>query len=171
MIKAEIRVGEEIWVRDGGLGQGRNISVERRGKKWSLNRASSLKIKCSSMDRGIYQDLSSTKSRQKWIYRGAIENLSRAKSSQLIKNLLRSYRLDRELKNLAWWIIEVVEYLSGINWEISMDRESVKIYWENRNKGSIEGESIEDLSKSCRTWRKGVFQGGKNTKRWMQQAS
>ena len=116
-----------------------------------------LYIKHSSMDQGIYRDMSSTKSRQKWICRGAIKDLLTAKSPWWIENLLRSYWADRELKNLARWIEEAVKNLSRRNPEISMDWESVKIYREKRKKGSIEMESIEDLSRSCQTWRKGVL--------------
>ena len=35
------------------------------------------------MDQGIYQDLLSTKSRWKWIYRGAVEDLSMAKITSM----------------------------------------------------------------------------------------
>ena len=49
-----------------------------------------------------------------------------------------------------------------------------RIYWDLSRKekeGSIERESVDDLSRSCHAWRKKVFQERKNIKRWMQQAS
>ena len=51
------------------------FSVEGEKMKWDLIRVQPLNIKRSSMDRGIYQDLSSTKSWQKWICRSAVEAL------------------------------------------------------------------------------------------------
>ena len=52
---------------------------ERNRKDEIWYRASALNIKRSLMDRNIYRDLSSTKSRQKWIFQGAVEDLSTAK--------------------------------------------------------------------------------------------
>ena len=53
------------------------------------------------------------------------------------------------LKNLAQWIKEAVENLSRRNPEISMDRDSVKIYQEKEKEGLNKRESVEDLSRSC----------------------
>ena len=73
-----------------------------------------------------------------------------AKSPRWIENLLRIYRPDKKLKNLARWIEEAVENLSRRNPKISMDQESVKIYQEKEKEGLDRRESVEDLSRSCR---------------------
>jgi len=74
------------------------------------------------------KNLLSTKSRQKWICWGAVEDLSTAKEwSRWIEDLSRSYWSDKMLKILAWWIEEAVKNLSRRNPEISMDLESVEV--------------------------------------------
>ena len=40
----------------------------------------------------------------------------------------------------------------------SMDWKCDKVYWEKKKEGLDRSESIEDLSRSCRAWRKWVFQ-------------
>ena len=111
--------------------------------------------------------MSRTKSRQKIIYRRSVENLSTAKGwSRWIEDLSRFYRADRENKNFTQWIGEIVKKLSRDNPKISIDRESVETW---RRKLNIK-ESVE-VSRSCRAWRKKVFQEGRNTERWMQQTS
>ena len=64
---------------------------------------------------------------EKRIYRGFVENLSTAKGwSRLTEDLSRIYRVDREHKNFAQWIKEIVEKLSRDNPKISMDEEFVE---------------------------------------------
>ena len=104
----------------------KEILSRERSEKWDLIRAPPIYRNRSSMDRSIYRDLSSTKSWQKWICRGAVEDLSTAKSPRWIEKLSRIYRPDKDLRNLARWI-EETKNLSRRNPKISMDRESVKI--------------------------------------------
>ena len=80
------------------------------------------------------------------------------KSPWWIENLLRIYRLDREIRKLARWIEEAVENLSRRNPEISMDQESVKICQEKEKERLNRRESVKDRSRSCRAWKKKVFQ-------------
>ena len=42
-----------------------------------------------------------------------------------------------------------------------MNRRSVEVSIEVKERSLIEMEFVEDLSRSCRAWRKGGFQGGK----------
>ena len=56
---------------------------------------------------------------------------------------------------------EAVENLSGRTPETLMDWDCDNFYREKKKEGLDRNESIEDLSRSCRAWRKGVFQGGK----------
>ena len=113
--------------------------------------ASSLNIKRILMGRSICRDLSCTKSRHKWICRGAIDGKNTSMDRGSVENL--SAR-----QNVARWIKEAVEHLSRRNPEVSMDRESNKIYQEKKKEGLDRRESVEDLSRSCRAWRKWVFQ-------------
>ena len=99
----------------------------------------------SSIDWDICWDLLSTKSRQKWIYRGVIEDLSMAKTPRWIENPSRIYQLDREFKKLARWIEEVVEILSRRNLESLMDWDFVKICQEKKKKGLNRREFVEKL--------------------------
>ena len=46
-----------------------------------------------------------------------------------------------------------------------MDRKSVKVSIEAKERSLIEMEFVEDLSRSYRAWRKGVFQGEKKNQR------
>ena len=163
MNKAEYHMGREILVRKECFGWERKDSVEREVKKWDLICTFALNIKHSSMDRGIYRDLSSIKSWQNWICRGAVENLSMAKSPRWIENLSRSYQLDKELRKLARWIEEAVKNLLRRNPEVSMDQDSFKIHQEKGKERLDKSESVEDLLRSYRAWRKKVFQEGKNT--------
>ena len=110
------------------------------------------------MDWGIYRNLLSIKSQQKWICRGAIEDLLMTKVPWWIENLLRIYWPNIELRNLAQWIEEAVENLLRRNPEISMDWESVKICLEKKKEGLDRKESIQNLSISCWAWKKKVFQ-------------
>ena len=146
--------GEVFGVRE-------NIFYWEREVKNEYDLCSDYIRKLQLVDQSIYRDLSSTKSWQKWIYRGAVEDLSMAKISRWIENLSKIYRPDRELRKLARWIEEVVEILSRRNPKISMDRECDKIYREKKKEGLDRRKSVEDLSRSCRAWRKGVFPGGK----------
>ena len=56
---------------------------------------------------------------------------------------------------------EIVEHLLRNDPEISMDRRFVDVSIEAKERSLIERESVEDLSRSYRAWRKGVLQGGK----------
>ena len=49
-------------------------------------------------------------------------------------------------QNVARWIKEAVEHLSRRNPEVSMDRDSNKIYQEKKKEGLDRRESVEDLS-------------------------
>lgn len=80
------------------------------------------------------RDLSSTKSWQKWNCWGAVEICQQQNSPRWIENQSQSYRADRKIRNMAWWIEEAIENLSRRNPEISMDQEFVEIYWEKRKK-------------------------------------
>ena len=91
------------------------------------------------------EDLLSTKSWQKWICRGVVEDFSMVKQrARSIKDLSSIYRADKEQGILAWWIKEAVEKL--------LSRQRVKKF------------SSIGLSKSYWAWRKGVSQGGKTHK-------
>ena len=77
----------------------KEILLRERSEKWDLIRTQPIYRNCSLMDRSICQDLSITKSRQKWICRGAIEDLSMAKTLRWIENLSRIYWPDRRFRN------------------------------------------------------------------------
>ena len=74
-----------FWAREKGF-----LSRENE-KKWDLIHASAINIKCSSMDQIFYQDLSSIKSWQKWIYWGVVEDLSMAKLTSMDQKICREY--------------------------------------------------------------------------------
>ena len=63
-------------------------------------------------------------------------------------------------QKVARWIKEAIEHLSRRGPETSMDWDCDKIC-QDKNDGLDRRESVEDLSRSCRAWRKGVFQRGK----------
>ena len=128
----------------------REYSAER--EKWEMNLicASSLNIKRISMDRSIYRALSSTKSWQKWICRGSIDSKNTSMDWGSVENLLARQKV-------AQWIKEAVEHLSRRDPEVSMDWDFDKINWEKK-KGLDRRESVKDLLRSYRAWRKGIFQ-------------
>ena len=87
------------------------------------------------MDRDICRDSSSTKSRHKWICRGAVKNLSTTKIPRWIEKLLRIYQPNRKL-------LDELKKLSSIYWEeiqkpwwIEIEIRSVET---RRRKGLIE---------------------------------
>ena len=129
-------------------------------------------------------NLSSNKSRQKWICRCVVEDLSTAKRrSRWIKDMSRIYQADRENRNLARRIEKAIEILLRRNPKISMDweavemllrrqrtqefcsmeRGSVKVSIEAKERKLDRNESAEDLLRSCQAWRNKVFKKGKNT--------
>ena len=59
---------------------------------------------------------------------------------------------------------EAVEKLSRQSPEISMDQDCANFCWVKKKEGLDRSEFVEDLSRSCRAWRKEVFQGGKTHK-------
>ena len=61
-------------------------------------------------------------------------------------------------QKVSRWIEEADEHLSRRNPEISMNRDCDKIYREKKKEGLNRRESVEVLSRSCRAWRKWVFQ-------------
>ena len=77
------------------------------------------------------------------------------------------------LSSIYWW----QKHLDGsrICWESIGQTKGERRKKEKEAVEDKEGlnrrESVEDMLKSCWAWRKQVFQEGKNTLRWMQQAS
>ena len=69
----------------------RKISIEREVRKWNLISRSAIYRKTHLDGLRSYRDLLSTKSRQIWICRGVVENLSTAKVPWWIEILLRIY--------------------------------------------------------------------------------
>ena len=80
-----------------------------------------------------------------------LSRICRQKNSpRWIENLSRSYRADKMLRTFARWIKEAVKNISRRNLEISMDRESVKVSMETKERKPDRNESIGDLSRSYR---------------------
>ena len=106
---------KEFWGRE------RKFSIEREVKKWKPNHASGIYRKTWLDGLRSYRDPSSTKSWQKWIYQGDVEDLSMAKVPRCIEKLSRIYRLNRKFLNgsrsyqdkfqKAWWIKIALVYL------------------------------------------------------------
>ena len=74
------------------FGSREKVFYRERSEKMKTDRASAIYRKTQLDGLRTYQDLLSTKSWQKWIYRGAIEDLSMAKIPRWIEKLLRSYQ-------------------------------------------------------------------------------
>ena len=70
------------------------VSKERAVEKWKPNHAAGIYRKTWLNGSRSYRDLSSTKSLQKWICQGAVEDLSMAKIPRCIEKLSRIYRLN-----------------------------------------------------------------------------
>ena len=62
------------------------------------------------------------------------------------------------IQKVSRWIKEIVEHLSRQSPEISMERDCINFYWDKKKEGLDRYEFVEDLSRSCRAWRKWVFQ-------------
>ena len=103
------------------------------------------------------ENLSSTKSRHKWICRGAIEDLLTAKITLIDQETVKNLSVRQNAQKFVSMDREVVEILSRRNLEISMDRRSIEILSRLKKENSIEIKSVKDPS------RKGVFQGKRNT--------
>ena len=87
-------MAEEIKEWERVFGRERRFSIEREVKKWKPNHASGMYRKTWLDGSGSYRDLSSSKSRQKWICQGVVEDLSMAKVPRCIEKLSRIYRLN-----------------------------------------------------------------------------
>ena len=85
----------------------------------------------------------------------SVEVLSRICQWQKYLDGSRIYWPNR--KKFSQWIKEVVKNLLRRNPETSMDWENDKIYRENKKDGLNKREFVEDLSRSCRAWRKQEF--------------
>ena len=116
------------------------------------------------MDWHICQDLLSTKSRQKWICRDAIDYLSMAKIPRWIENILAKQKVAR-------WIEETIEHLSRQSPESLMDWECVNFCQEKKKERLDRNESVEVCREAVKLEENEFFKKRKNTKRWMQQAS
>ena len=75
----------------------------------------------------------------------------------------RIYWVDKMIKNIARWIEEAVENLLRRNPEILMGWEYVEVSIEAKEGKLDKNESVRDLLRTYQAWRKGVFQGEKNT--------
>ena len=62
------------------------------------------------------------------------------------------------IQKVSRWIKEIVEHLSRQSPEISMERDCINFYWDKKKEGLDRYKFVEDLSRSYRAWRKGVFQ-------------
>ena len=67
--------------------------------------------------------------------------------------------------SMDWEAVEMVLRRQRAQENSMMDRESFEDLLRKEKDKLDRKESIEDLSRSCQAWRKGVFQGGKNTRR------
>ena len=86
--------GREIYVREKSLGWERRFSIKREEGKMKSDLHTAY-IRKSHLDGSKY--LLSTKSRQKLIHRGVVEDLSMTKIPRWIKKLSTMYRPDRNL--------------------------------------------------------------------------
>ena len=157
----------------------------------NLTRTQPLNRNPSLMDWDICQDLSSTKSRKKWICRGAIEDLLTTKTPWWIEKLSMIYWPNRKFLDKSknpWWIKKLSriyrpdkKFLAGSKKLTSIYQEEIqKSRWieiairsieKRRKKGLIEG----NLSRFCREVveleENEFFKEGKNIKRLMQHVS
>ena len=109
--------GYGVW-SEGKVFGGRKktfLSREREREKWKWNLISRWAVyRKTKINRSrSYWDLSSTKSRQMWICRGAVEDFSTTKIPRWIKKLSRIYRPNRKLldgsKNLSSIYLDKVQ--------------------------------------------------------------
>ena len=103
------------------------------------------------MDWSIYRDLSSTKSRKKWI-------CWRQKHLDGSRIYQESFSQTKSSEILAWWIKKLSRFYSRRNPKTLMNRDFVKIYREKEKEELDRRKSIKDLSRSCWAWKKWVFQ-------------
>ena len=113
----------------------------------------------------IYRDLSSIKSRKIWISRGAVKNLSMAKSPQQIEKLSRSYRSDKNFLDGSRIYRETIETNSRkFRWIENVIR-SIEI---KSPRGSINRKQSRICRDAVEIDKKRFFKERKNTKKWMQ---
>ena len=86
---------EDFRVRK-SFGSREKVFYRERREKWKPNHASKIYGKTQLNGSRSYRDLSSTKSRQKWICQGVVEDLSMAKIPRWIEKLSRIYWPDRK---------------------------------------------------------------------------
>ena len=115
-------------VKSCGLKKKKGKCANRKAQTHNMDRNPTY-IRKLQLDGSKY--LSSTKSQKKWIY-WRQKHLDGSRSSQ--------------------------RFYSRRNLETSMNRDSIKICREKEKEELNRRESIEDLSRSCRAWKKWVFQ-------------
>jgi len=119
-------------------------------RKWNLIRAQPLNRNRSSMDQSIYRDRLSTKSWQKWICRGVVEDSSTAKTLRWIENLSARQSFSMDQRSCR-------DFLLRRTPEISMEWNCVNFCREKKKNGLDRKESVEDLSRSCSSLKKRGF--------------
>ena len=64
---------------------------------------------------------------------------------------------------MDWEAVKMLSKRQKAQENSSMDWESIEDLSRKEKEGLDRNESVENLSRSCWAWRKGVFQGGENT--------
>ena len=103
------------------------------------------------MDWSIYQDLSSTKSRKKWIYR-------RQKHLDGSRIYQESFSQTKSSEILALWIKKLSRFYLRRNPKTSMNRVLLRSIEKRRKKSSIEGNLSRIYREAVELEKKWVFQ-------------
>lgn len=139
LVEAENAMDKEIWKWERVLGWERKFSIEREVRKWKPDRASAIYRKTQLDGLRSYWDLSSTKSRQRWICRGSIDSKSTSIDWEAVENLSAKQKVSRWIEKLS---IQIPES--------SMDRNCANFCREKKKEGLDRCKFVEDLSRSYR---------------------
>ena len=139
LVEAKNAVGEEIWEWESVLGRERKFSIEREVRKWKPDRALAIYRKTQLNGLRSYWDLSSTKSRQRWICRGSIDSKSTSIDQEAVENLSTKQKVSPWIEKLSIQILES-----------SMDRNCANFCREKKKEELDRCKFVEDLSRSYR---------------------
>ena len=139
LVEAENAMDKEIWEWERVLGWERKFSIEREVRKWKPDRASTIYRKMQLDGLRSYWDLSSTKSRQRWICRGSIDSKSAWMDRGAVENLSAKQKVSRWIGKLS---IQIPES--------SMDQNCANFCREKKKEGLDRCKFVEDLSRSYR---------------------
>ena len=148
---------KEFWVE-------REFSIKREVRKWIWFRAPYINRNRNSMDRSICRDLSSTNSWQKWIYRGAVKDLSMEKITLMDQTICQEST--GQTKSQEIWL-DGSKKLSRIYQEVTQKSRWIEIplrsIKKRKKKGLIKGNLLRICRGAVKLKERRFFKERKNT--------